>query len=67
MTNKFMVRFNNYGEVLTVYTYASSPAQAKMFAAKRFSPMMGRSVSAVIARMKNAEVTLLEPTEGEKV
>lgn len=61
MQSKYEVVFNNYGEVLTLYTHAASEAQAKLFAAKRFAPMVGRSLNAVLGRMKGpmVKVTVL--------
>ena len=52
-TNKYVVHFNNHGEVLHHYTIAPTPAKAKTNAAYEFSKLLGVSVGLMMSRMKN--------------
>jgi hypothetical protein len=52
-TNKYVVHFNNRGEVLRHYTMAPTPAKAKANAAYEFSKLLGVSVGLMMSRMKN--------------
>ena len=49
---KFVVHFNNHGEVLRHYTFAPTAARAKTNAAHEFSKLLGMSVGLVMAKMK---------------
>lgn len=49
---KFVVHFNNRGEVLSHYTIAPTAAKAKTNAAYEFSRLLGVSVGIVASRMK---------------
>lgn len=50
--NKFVVHYNNHGEVLRHYTVAPTAAKAKANAAYEFSRLLGLSVGIVVSRMK---------------
>lgn len=59
--NKFLVKFNNHGEVLRHYTFAPTPAKAKANAAHEFSKLLGVSVGLMMARMhKHSDVVQLD-------
>lgn len=49
---KFVVHYNNHGEVLRHYTVAPTPAKAKANAAYEFANILGLSVGIVTHRMK---------------
>ena len=50
--NKYVVHFNNHGEVLHHYTIAPTPAKAKTNAAHSFSQILGVSVGLMLTKMK---------------
>jgi hypothetical protein len=52
-TNKYVVHFNNRGEVLRHYTMAPTPAKAKANAAYAFAQLLNISVGVTMSRMKN--------------
>lgn len=52
-TNKYVVHFNNHGEMLHHYTMAPTPAKAKTNAAYEFSKLLGVSVGMMMSKMKN--------------
>lgn len=59
-TNKFVVHYNNHGEVLRHYTIAPTPAKAKSNAAYEFSRLLGVSVGLMMAKMrKHSDVVQL--------
>jgi hypothetical protein len=49
---KFVVHYNNHGEVLRHYTIAPSAAKAKSNAAHAFSQLLGVSVGLMMTKMR---------------
>jgi hypothetical protein len=52
VNGRFVVRFNNHGEVLSHYTVAPSEAKAKTNAAYAFAKLLGVSLRTVTVRMR---------------
>lgn len=50
--NKYVVHFNNHGELMRHYTIAPTPAKAKANAAYTFSLILGINVGLTRAKMK---------------
>lgn len=63
--NQYVVHFNNHGEILRHYTWASTHKQAMAHAAHQISRLLGVTPGAVMGKMKRPNsVSVVELSKG---